>query len=42
MAKPRVHLLANAHLDPVWLWEWPEGERGVWPWADVLLRETRG
>ena len=25
MAKPRVHLMANAHLDPVWLWEWPEG-----------------
>ncbi|MBM3294380.1 MAG: alpha-mannosidase [Candidatus Aminicenantes bacterium] len=25
MARKRVHLLANAHLDPVWLWEWPEG-----------------
>jgi len=22
---PTVHLLCNAHLDPVWLWEWPEG-----------------
>ena len=21
----KVHLLCNAHLDPVWLWEWPEG-----------------
>ncbi len=21
----RVHLLCNAHIDPVWLWEWPEG-----------------
>ncbi len=20
-----IHLLCNAHLDPVWLWEWPEG-----------------
>ncbi|NLW86272.1 MAG: hypothetical protein GXY38_05310 [Planctomycetes bacterium] len=20
-----VHLICNAHLDPVWLWEWPEG-----------------
>lgn len=20
-----LHLLCNAHLDPVWLWEWPEG-----------------
>jgi alpha-mannosidase len=23
--KRRVHLLCNAHLDPVWLWPWPEG-----------------
>lgn len=21
----KVHLICNAHLDPVWLWEWPEG-----------------
>ncbi|MBM3305166.1 MAG: alpha-mannosidase [Candidatus Aminicenantes bacterium] len=21
----RIHLVANAHLDPVWLWEWQEG-----------------
>ena len=21
----RIHLLSNAHLDPVWLWEWQEG-----------------
>jgi alpha-mannosidase len=21
----RVHLICNAHLDPVWLWEWEEG-----------------
>ena len=25
MAKKSVHLLCNAHLDPVWLWEWKEG-----------------
>jgi alpha-mannosidase len=24
-AEPTVHLLCNSHLDPVWLWEWPEG-----------------
>jgi len=24
-ARPRVHLLCNAHIDPVWLWEWEEG-----------------
>ncbi len=23
--KPQIHLLCNAHLDPVWLWEWQEG-----------------
>ncbi|MBI4977998.1 MAG: alpha-mannosidase [Spirochaetes bacterium] len=23
--KPTLHLLCNAHLDPVWLWEWEEG-----------------
>lgn len=21
----RIHLIANAHLDPVWLWDWREG-----------------
>jgi alpha-mannosidase len=25
MPRRRVHLLCNAHIDPVWLWEWPEG-----------------
>ena len=23
--KKHVHLVSNAHLDPVWLWEWEEG-----------------
>ncbi len=23
--KPKIHLLCNAHLDPVWLWQWKEG-----------------
>ena len=23
--KPRIHLLCNAHIDPVWQWEWEEG-----------------
>ena len=22
---PRLHLISNAHIDPVWLWEWEEG-----------------
>ena len=25
MTKPTLHLICNAHLDPVWLWEWEEG-----------------
>ncbi len=25
MSKPTVHLVCNAHLDPVWQWRWEEG-----------------
>ncbi len=25
MNKPRLHLICNAHLDPVWQWRWEEG-----------------
>ena len=25
MPKPKVHLICNAHLDPVWQWRWEEG-----------------
>lgn len=25
MARPKIHLVSNAHLDPVWLWDWEEG-----------------
>jgi alpha-mannosidase len=25
MKKPTVHLICNAHLDPVWQWRWEEG-----------------
>src|SRR3989339_667279 len=25
MGKRKIHLICNAHLDPVWLWEWAEG-----------------
>lgn len=25
MPTPALHLICNAHLDPVWLWEWEEG-----------------
>jgi alpha-mannosidase len=23
--KLKIHMIANAHLDPVWLWTWPQG-----------------
>jgi alpha-mannosidase len=25
MSDKKIHLICNAHLDPVWLWEWEEG-----------------
>ncbi|HMP80075.1 MAG TPA: hypothetical protein PKD54_11530, partial [Pirellulaceae bacterium] len=25
MARPKIHLICNAHLDPVWQWRWEEG-----------------
>lgn len=25
MSEKKIHLICNAHLDPVWLWEWEEG-----------------
>lgn len=25
MRKKKIHLIANAHIDPVWLWRWEEG-----------------
>lgn len=25
MAPKRIHLVCNAHLDPVWLWHWEDG-----------------
>ena len=25
----RIHLICNAHLDPIWLWEWQEGAAEV-------------
>ena len=23
--RPKIHLICNAHLDPVWLWSWEDG-----------------
>ena len=25
MPKPRIHMVGNAHIDPVWLWVWQDG-----------------
>lgn len=25
MAKPILHLVCNAHIDPVWIWDWQDG-----------------
>lgn len=28
-APPVLHMIGNAHIDPVWLWQWPEGYQEV-------------
>ena len=28
-SKPKISLIGNAHLDPVWLWRWQEGRGEV-------------
>lgn len=29
MKKQRVHLICNAHIDPIWQWDWQEGASAV-------------
>ena len=29
MSAVRLHMIGNAHIDPVWLWQWPEGYQEV-------------
>ena len=44
MDRPRVHLICNAHLDPVWQWRWEEGAAealATFRNAAVLLHEHR-
>jgi len=44
MAPLRVHLICNAHLDPVWQWRWTEGAAesiATFRNAAVLLREHK-
>jgi alpha-mannosidase len=45
MKKPVVHLICNAHLDPVWQWRWEEGAAeaiNTFGIAARLLREFPG
>jgi len=44
MRTPRVHLICNAHLDPVWQWRWEEGcaeALSTFRAAAEILREDR-
>jgi alpha-mannosidase len=40
--QPRLYMIGNAHLDPVWLWRWPEGcaEAIGTCWAAVELLDV--
>jgi len=29
VSRRRLHMIGNAHIDPVWLWQWPEGYQEV-------------
>jgi alpha-mannosidase len=29
VAQRKLHMIGNAHIDPVWLWQWPEGYQEV-------------
>ena len=45
MSKPTIHLICNAHLDPVWQWRWEEGcaeALSTFGNAVELLRQHRG
>jgi alpha-mannosidase len=42
--RPRIHLVASAHLDPAWQWRWEEGAAeaiATFRTAAALLREYR-
>jgi alpha-mannosidase len=43
--RPTVHLIGHAHIDPVWLWRWPEGFaeiRATFRSALDRMKETPG
>jgi alpha-mannosidase len=44
VGRPRLHLICNAHLDPVWQWRWEEGAAetiATFRNAAALLREHK-
>ncbi|MBA4387910.1 MAG: alpha-mannosidase [Verrucomicrobia bacterium] len=45
MSAAKLHMIGNAHLDPVWLWRWPEGmseARATFSSALERMEETPG
>lgn len=36
-AKRTLYLIGNAHIDPVWLWQWPEGREEVFSTCRTAL-----
>ncbi|MBN2365476.1 MAG: alpha-mannosidase [Calditrichaeota bacterium] len=38
MIKPTIHLICNAHLDPVWQWRWEEGAAETLSTFNTALR----
>ncbi|HDD65039.1 MAG TPA: hypothetical protein ENF61_02885 [Firmicutes bacterium] len=34
----KIHLIPNAHIDPVWLWEWEEGYSEVLHTCEFLAK----
>lgn len=36
-AKDTLYLIGNAHIDPVWLWQWPEGREEVFATCRTAL-----
>ena len=37
----KVHLIGNAHLDPIWLWRWQEGCNEVMQTAGCNTKAVR-
>ena len=42
MTKPIIHMIGQAHLDPVWLWRWTEGRAEALATSQALRDEDMG